>query len=121
MGFLSDLKTATPANAANAANRKDSSRPDSHDSQDSQGVAPEKSPPLTDRQREAVAILRADPTLRRAFAGEPTESGYRLAVALRKFDGRIVAGELILPQAPDLPGLAEAMADTESRQGSDRG
>ena len=65
---------------------------------------------LTDRQREAVAILRDDPGLRRAFIGEPTPEGYRLAVAIRKPGGGIVCGELVMAEAPDLPGLAKALA-----------
>lgn len=63
---------------------------------------------LTDRQSEALVILRADPGLRRAFRGESTPEGYRLAVAIRKPDGKVIVGELVLPEAPPLTGLADA-------------
>lgn len=63
---------------------------------------------LTDRQSEALAILKADTSLHRAFCGEPTAEGYRLAVAIRKPDGRVIVGELVTAEAPDLPGLADA-------------
>lgn len=56
---------------------------------------------LTVLQWQALAILKADPAQRRAFIGEPTPEGYRLAVAIRRPDGEIVVGEMILPADAD--------------------
>jgi hypothetical protein len=64
---------------------------------------------LTDRLSEALAILRAEPTLRRVFKAEQDEHGIRLALALRRPDGRIVCGELVLPPGTPLAALGEAM------------
>lgn len=63
---------------------------------------------LTVLQWRALSALREDPALVRARIGDDAPNGYRVAMALRRPDGRLVVGELVFSQPPPLRALLEA-------------
>lgn len=61
-------------------------------------------------QWRALAALRDEPGAARAMVGSDEPDGtYRLAIALRKPDGRHIVGTLALAEPPPLPALLEAL------------